>query len=187
MPRVRTLRYVVIGVVAFSLGAVMTVQAVAPSGILGTVQLADRTNATQLAAVDSSGNLQVKVTSAASQAVTGTVSVSNFPATQPVSGTVKTTPSVATAHVRKDLAPEAEESENTTFTSINASFIQVSAIGGDIEVTISGSLGEVFYDIMGDDEVRLMPLTQQIPVNAISTHCTNFVLRCRVVINIFGD
>jgi hypothetical protein len=89
IPRARTLRYVFIAVVAFSLGGALTVQAVAPSGILGTIRIADGAIDTRLATIDSSGNLQVKVNNlTATQAVTGTVSVSNFPATQPVSGTV---------------------------------------------------------------------------------------------------
>jgi hypothetical protein len=82
---VRTLQYVLIAVLAFTLGGATVVQAVAPSGILGTVQLADRTDTTRLAAVDAAGNVQVKVNNlAATQAVSGTVSVSNFPTTQNV-------------------------------------------------------------------------------------------------------
>jgi hypothetical protein len=68
------LHYVLIAVIAFSLGGATVVQAVAPGGILGVVRLADGTDDTHLAAVDASGNVGVKV--------------SNFPATQPVSGTV---------------------------------------------------------------------------------------------------
>jgi hypothetical protein len=91
VPRVRTLQYVLIAVVAFTLGGATVVQAVAPSGILGTVQLADRTDTTHLAAVDAAGNVQVKVNNlAATQTVSGTVSVSNFPATQNVSLTGNT-------------------------------------------------------------------------------------------------
>lgn len=70
MPTVRTVQYVLIAVIAFSLGGATVVQAVAPGGILGVVRLADRTDDTQLAAVDAAGNVAVKV--------------SNFPATQNV-------------------------------------------------------------------------------------------------------
>ena len=91
VPRVRTLQYVLIAVVAFTLGGATVVQAVAPSGILGTVQLADRTDPTRLAAVDAAGNVQVKVNNlAGTQQVSGTVSVSNFPTTQNVSVTGNT-------------------------------------------------------------------------------------------------
>lgn len=89
IPRVRTLRYVLIAVVAFSLGAATVVQAVPPGGILGIVQLADRTDSTRLAAVDAAGNVAVSVSNLpATQNVAGTVAVSNLPATQNVSGTV---------------------------------------------------------------------------------------------------
>jgi hypothetical protein len=79
--RARILGYVAVGIVAFSLGGATVVQAVAPGGILGIVRLADGTVDTQLAAVDSSGNLAVKV--------------SNFPAAQNVTvsgGTINTAP-----------------------------------------------------------------------------------------------
>jgi hypothetical protein len=86
VPRFRTLRYVLVAVVAFALGGATVVQAVAPSGILGTVQLADRSDTTRLATVDADGNVGVKVNNfAATQTVSGTVSVSNFPTTQNVS------------------------------------------------------------------------------------------------------
>jgi hypothetical protein len=82
------LQYVLIAVLAFALGSATVVQAVAPSGILGTVQLADRTNTAHLAAIDADGNIGVKVSNlAATQTVSGTVSVSNFPTTQNVSVT----------------------------------------------------------------------------------------------------
>jgi hypothetical protein len=68
MPTVRTLQYVLVAVVAFSLGGATVVQAVAPGGIMGVVQIADRTDTTRLAAVDAAGSVQVKV-----QAVSGTV------------------------------------------------------------------------------------------------------------------
>jgi hypothetical protein len=189
IPRARTLRYVAIAVVAFSFGGVMTVQAVAPSGIIGTVQLADRTNATQLAAVDAAGNVQVKVNNlAATQTVSGTVSVDNFPATQPVSGTVKATPTVATRSIDRFFGPiDAGKGGHDSFTSLNASFINVTSISGDIQVIISGSLGRSFYAFLGDNEVHTMSLTQQIPVNDIEVHCTNVVLPCAVQVLIFGD
>jgi hypothetical protein len=88
VPQFRTLQYVLIAVAAFALGGATVVQATAPSGILGTVQLADRTDTTRLAAVDANGNVGVKVNNfAATQTVSGTVSVSNFPTTQNVSVT----------------------------------------------------------------------------------------------------
>ena len=189
IPRARTLRYVLIAVVAFSLGGVMTVQAVAPSGILGTVQLADRANPAQLAAVDTAGNVQVKVNNlAATQTVSGTVSVNNFPTTQAVSGTVKTTPTLATRSIDRFFGPiDAGEGDHSSFTSLNASFINVTSISGDIHVIISGSLGRVFYAFLGDNEVHTMSLTQQIPVNDIEVHCTNSILSCAAQVLIFGD
>jgi hypothetical protein len=88
---VRTLQYVLIAVVAFSLGGATVVQAVAPSGILGTVRIADRSDETRVAAVDANGNVGVNVNNfAATQQVSGSVSVSNFPATQNVSVTGNT-------------------------------------------------------------------------------------------------
>jgi hypothetical protein len=189
IPRARTLRYVLIAVVAFSLGGVMTVQAVAPSGILGTVQLADRANPAQLAAIDSAGNVQVKVNNLAStQAVSGTVSVDNFPTTQAVSGTVRTTPTVATRSIDRFFGPiDHGNTGHSSFTSLNASFINVTSISGDIRVIISGSLGRVFYAFLGDNEVHTMSLTEQIPVNDIEVFCTNVVLSCAVQVLIFGD
>ena len=84
-------RYVLVAVVALSIGGAAVAQAVAPSGILGTVQIADRTDTTHLAAVDAAGNVQVKVNNlAGTQQVSGTVSVSNFPTTQNVSITGNT-------------------------------------------------------------------------------------------------
>jgi hypothetical protein len=83
-------RYVLVAIVAFSIGGGAVAQAVAPSGILGTVQIADKTDATHLAAVDAAGNVQVKVNNVAAQLVSGSVSVSNFPATQNVNVTGNT-------------------------------------------------------------------------------------------------
>jgi hypothetical protein len=88
---VRTLQYVLIAVVAFTLGGATVVQAVAPSGILGNVRIADRSDETRFAAVDADGNVGVKVSNfAATQQVSGTVSVSNFPTTQNVNVTGNT-------------------------------------------------------------------------------------------------
>jgi hypothetical protein len=187
MPRVRTLQYVLIAVVAFSLGGATVVQAVAPSGILGTVRLADRTDETRLAAVDADGNVQVKVNNlSATQQVSGTVSVSNFPATQNVNitgGTVSTRPSVATRTVRRAITVSAGESETVTFTAINASFIQVK---GEGIVRISGSIGEVvLFD--EDDEHIEIAYTQRVPVDDIFVACNHTLLDCFVVVNIVGD
>ncbi len=84
-PRVRFLQNVLVAIVAFSLGAAAVAQAVTPGGITGIVRLADGTVDTQIAAVDASGNVAVKV--------------SNFPATQQVNinGVVTTQPA-APAH-----------------------------------------------------------------------------------------
>jgi hypothetical protein len=204
IPRARTLRYVVIAVVAFSLGGVMTVQAVAPSGILGMVQIADRTDPTRLAAVDADGNVQVEVNNLAAtqtvtgtvnvgnfpttQAVNGTVNVGNFPTTQAVNGSVKTTPSLATRGLERFFGPlDPGGSGHSSFTPLNASYINVTSISGDIEVDIQGSLGRVFRAFLGDNEVHMISLTQQIPVNDISVHCTNSVFPCAAVVYIFGD
>jgi hypothetical protein len=57
----RLLQHVVIGVLAFSLGAAALAQAVTPGGLQGVFRLADATDETHLAAVDASGNLAVEV------------------------------------------------------------------------------------------------------------------------------
>jgi len=187
IPRARTLQFVAIAVVAFSLGGATVVQAVAPSGILGTIRLADRTDETRLAAVDADGNVQVKVNNlSATQQVSGTVSVSNFPSTQNVNitaGTVNTRPTVATRTVRRAITVDAGESETVTFTAINASFIQVK---GEGIVRISGSIGEVVL-FEEDDEHIEIAYTQRVPVDDIFVACNHTLLDCFVVVNIVGD
>lgn len=91
VPRVRTLKYVLVAVIAFSLGGATVVQAVAPGGIAGVVQLADRTDNTRLAAVDANGNVSV----AATQAGAWSVRDVDAPALTPIvlrGGTVCTDP-----------------------------------------------------------------------------------------------
>jgi hypothetical protein len=88
-------RYVLVAIFAFSIGGGAVAQAVAPSGILGNVRIADRTDDTRLAAVDADGNVGVKVSNfATTTQVNGTVAVSNFPTTQNVNltGNTATTP-----------------------------------------------------------------------------------------------
>jgi hypothetical protein len=183
---------VAIATLAFLVGGAAVAQAGPPNGILGIVRISDGANETRLAAVDAAGNLQVKVNNlAATQTVSGTVSVDNFPATQNVNvtnGAVKTTPSLATRSIDRFFGPlDAGDSGHSSFTPLNASFINVTSISGDIHVIISGSLGRVFYAFLGDNEVHTMALTQQIPVNDIEVHCTNVVLPCAVQVLIFGD
>ena len=82
VPRSSRIRYLLIAILAFTLGGTTVVEA-APT--IALFRLADGTDSSKLAAVDASGNQQVKVNNfPASQAV----SVGNFPATQAVSGTV---------------------------------------------------------------------------------------------------
>src|SRR5688572_22427480 len=86
VPRSLQARYLLVAALSFTIGSATIVQA-APGGAI--FRLADATDDAKLAAVDSSGNLQVKVNNIpATQSVTGTVNVGNLPATQPVSGTV---------------------------------------------------------------------------------------------------
>lgn len=86
IPRSANLRYFLIAILAFSIGSATVVEA-APA--IDLFRLADGTDATKVAAVDASGNLQVKVNNLpTTQAVSGTVNVGNLPATQPISGTV---------------------------------------------------------------------------------------------------
>jgi len=79
VPRSARMRYVLVAVVAFTLGSATIVEGA--QVVSGIFRLADGTDGTRLAAVDQAGNVQVKVTS-------GTVGVSNFPSTQNVAGTV---------------------------------------------------------------------------------------------------
>jgi hypothetical protein len=188
IPGVRTLRYVLVAVIAFSLGGAAVAQAVAPSGILGTIRIADAANDTQLAKVDPAGNLQVKVTSAAATEVSGTVSVSNFPATQNVNvtaGTVLTRPAVATRRIETSLLMDASESDFENFTTaINASFIMIST-DDDMSVFINGSIGEVL--LLEGSGHREMSFTERVPVDHIRGVCHNAVFQCFVDVSIIGD
>jgi hypothetical protein len=103
--RTRVLRYTAIAVLAFSVGSASVVLAASSGAVqLPTFRIADGTNPEQFAKVDAAGNVQVSVNNfpatqpvsgsvsvtnlPATQLVTGTVNVANLPATQPVSGTV---------------------------------------------------------------------------------------------------
>jgi len=188
MPRVLTLRYVLVAVVAFSFGAVTVVQAVTPNGIAGIVQLADRTDPTHLAAVDAEGNVQVKVNNlAATQTVSGTVSVNNFPATQNVNitgGTVNTRPTVATREVFVEPRLDAGHSGTTSFTAINASYIHVFSANG-MFLILRGPLGVVMQ--LQIDDHRELVLTERIPVTAVDSICANLVDPCDAEVVIIGD
>ena len=86
VPRSSRVRYLLVAVLAFTLGSATIVEA-APA--IALIRLADATDATKIAAVDGTGNVQVKVNNLpTTQAVSGTVGVSNFPSTQNVAGTV---------------------------------------------------------------------------------------------------
>ncbi len=104
-PGSRTLRYALVGVLAFSLGSALLVAARDPLvEMIKVVRLADGTNSNNLAAIDAAGNVAVHVSNfpatenvsgavsvtnlPSTQAVTGSVNVGNFPATQQVAGTV---------------------------------------------------------------------------------------------------
>ena len=188
IPGVRTLRYVLVAVVAFSVGGATVVQAVAPSGILGTIRISDGANDTRLATVDAAGSLQVKVTNpATTQTVSGHVDVDNFPSTQDVNvtgGTVNTRPAIATRTLRKFIVVEAGESDTTTFTTLNASFIQVR--GDATFVRVIGPLGEAVQFDDGDRHIEAT-YPQRVPINTIFTVCSNVVLDCRALVNIVGD
>jgi hypothetical protein len=190
VPRVRTLQYVLVAVVASSLGGATVVQAVAPSGILGTVQLADRTDPTRLAAVDAAGNVHVKVNNpAATQTVSGTVSVDNFPATQNVNvtgGTVIATPSIATRQVFQQIRIDAGTTGFTSFTAINASFISISTGNGMSFLTFRGPLGQVMH-VSAIEEHEEFFFTQRIPITSISSQCVHFVDPCDADVVIIGD
>lgn len=125
--------------------------------------------------------------------ISGSVSVSNFPAfpaTQNVNvtgGTVTTTPSVATTGISRHISLDAGGSGITSFTAINASYVDIRTVFGDIDVTISGPLGVVWRLEMGDDENHPLFFTQRIPVSTITSSCNNAVLNCAATVYIFGD
>jgi hypothetical protein len=183
-------RYMVIGVLTFTLGSASAVFA-ASSGALTVPRfsLADGTNPDQLAKVDADGSVHVTVSNQPStQQVSGTVSVNNFPATQNVSGTVRTTPSLATKTVNRFFGPlDPGEDQTSTFPTINASLINVTSISGDIEVRVRGPIGTVFDAFLGDNEVHALTLTQQVPIDAIDVSCTNVILPCAAHVMIAGD
>jgi hypothetical protein len=156
---------------------------------LPVFRLADGTNPEQFAKVDAAGNVQVSVNNQPStQQISGTVSVSNFPATQNVAGTVRTTPSLATRSVGHFFGPlDPGESGDHTFTTVNASYLNVTSISGTINVAISGPIGQIFYAFLGDNEVHMIALTQQIPLNSIHVNCANVVFPCAVQVNIVGN
>jgi len=191
--RTRVLRYTAIAVMAFSVGSASVVLAAGSGAMqLPTFRLADGTNPEQYAKVDAAGNVQVAVANQPStQQVSGAVSVNNFPSTQNVSvtgGAVRTTPTVATRQVERFFGPlDAGEGGSSSFTTLNASYINVTSISGDVEVDVRGPLGRVFRAFLGDNEVHMISLTQQIPVNIIEAHCTNVILPCAAVVYIVGD
>jgi hypothetical protein len=190
VPRVRTLQYVLVAVVAFSLGGATVVQAVAPGGITGVVQLADRTDNTRLAAVDANGNVQVKVNNlAATQQISGTVSVDNFPATQKVNvtgGTVLTKSSVAT---RSGAVNEVNQTSNTNRQfefdpPINVAFIVINT-SDNLALNVFGPFGVFFLTIHSED--KQIVLAQRIPINRISVFCANISLPCTYHMSLVGD
>ena len=189
MPRVRTLRYVLVAVVAFTVGGATVVQAVTPNGISGIVQLADRTDPTHLAAVDAAGNVQVKVNNlAATQTVSGTVSVDNFPATQNVNitgGTVNTRPSTATREVFQQPRLDAGKSGTNSFGVINASYIHVFSDNG-MFLILRGPLG-VVMELNIDGDHREIALAQRIPISSIDYSCPNILDPCDADLVIIGD
>ena len=188
--RTRVFRYTAIAVLAFSVGSASVVLAAGSGAMqLPTFRLGDGTNPDQFAKVDAAGSLQVSVANQpGTQQVSGTVSVNNFPATQNVSGTVKTTPSLATRLIDRFFGPlDAGDSGDDSFTPINASFINVTSISGTIEVSINGSIGQVFDAFLGDNEVHTMTLTQQIPLSSIHVHCANVVFPCAAHVIIVGN
>lgn len=79
-------RYVLVAVASFSLGGGTLI---ATAKAIDLVRIADGNDETKVASVDSAGNLSVAVSNfPATQDVSGTVNVGNFPATQNVGGTV---------------------------------------------------------------------------------------------------
>lgn len=188
-PTTRLWRYVVIAIAAFSIGGGAVAQAVAPSGILGNVRIADRSDETRLAVIDSDGSLQVKVTSVATtQQVSGTVSVDNFPATQTVNvtGTVTTQPSVATRSLNKGIFLDPGKSGIETFDPINASFVQIISHGNSIILVMTGALGTVLGYGGGDDHEEYF-FTQRVPINSITARCENLTIPCLIDVTIIGD
>ena len=183
-------RYALVAVLAFTIGSAGVVFAASTGAVsLPAFRLADGVNPDQVATVDAGGNVHVSVANQpATQQVTGTVSVSNFPSTQNVSGAVSTTPSVATRSVNRFFGPlDAGEEQTATFTSINASLINITSISGDVEVIVSGTVGVVFDAFLGDNEVHAITLTQRVPVSAVIAVCTNVILPCAAHVMIFGD
>lgn len=193
IPRSPTFRYMLAAVLAFALGSATVVEAANSGAVtLPMFRLADGVNPNQLAAIDADGNVHVSVSNQPStQEVSGTVSVSNFPSTQNVNvtgGTVKTNPAVATKGVARAWGPlGAGDEASSTFASVNASYIGVLVTGGDVDVTISGSLGTVFDNILGDNQNAILNLTQQIPVDSIHVSCENVIEDCRVQVFVFGN
>lgn len=186
------LRYTVIAVLAFSIGSASIVFAASSGAVqLPTFRLADGTNPDQLAKVDANGSVQVSVANQpTSQQISGAVSVTNFPSTQNVNvtgGTLRTTPSLVTRSVSRSRVLDAGENDSYSFTSINASFINVSSSNGDVLVQIWGSVGQVFSATLGDDEVHTISLTQQIPLDSLRLFCFNSILSCSVSVVIFGN
>jgi hypothetical protein len=137
---------------------------------------------------DASGNL--KTTSQGTSTISGTVSVSNFPATQNVNitgGTVSATQSVATTAFQKVVTIAAKHTGHDGFNPINASFISVSVGLPGMYLTFSGPLGRVLSVGPIKNEFS-QSFTQRIPINSVEYNCyDNIVVNCVSAVTIIGD
>jgi hypothetical protein len=139
---------------------------------------------------DSGGNL--KTAGQGTSNITGTVSVSNFPATQNVNitgGTVNATQSVASKRVFSESNLGPTHTGHDSFNTINTSFILITTVHAPGMIfTFSGPLGTVLVVNPQDAKsFQTQSFTQRIPINAIEYLCNNIVANCQVQVTLIGD
>jgi hypothetical protein len=204
--RTPVLRYTAIAVVAFSVGSASVVLAASSGAMqLPVFRLADGTNSEQLAKVDAAGNVQVSVNNQPStQQISGTVSVSNFPATQGVSvsnfpatqnvnvtgGSLDVSSSLATQSRFFVLSTQPGFTKAQSFPTINASLIIVDPRRSDVSFLFFNNTPSGINPTFGfrsPPGPLVIPLNQRIPMTSAQITCFNVVGDCEPTIAIVGD
>lgn len=139
---------------------------------------------------DAGGNL--KTAGQGTATISGTVSVSNFPATQDVNitgGTVNATTPVATKRVFRQSNLGPKHTGHDGFNTINTSFIFITGgQAGGMFMTFSGPLGKVL--VVGPIESKSFQqqsFTQRIPIDSIEYFCQSLIGDCSADVTVIGD